>query len=302
MIGKIDMPLSVVVPVYNEERAIEETLSQLSSVLNAAFETFELILVNDGSKDRTGEVLSRVLSAYDQERFRQETHPVNRGYGASLKTGIRAARYPVIAITDADSTYPNDRLPDLVRLFQTGYDMVVGQRRFRHLPMITRPAKWMITSLANFLVGRKIPDINSGLRVFRKDLARRFFPIISDGFSFTTTITLAMLTSGYRVHYEPIEYFTRTGSSKIRPIRDTLNFVQLILRTVMYFNPLKVFIPVSLFLLLSSVVLYLLGRFGILFHEPPVDTVTLLVIGAVQILATGMLADLIVKRREISDE
>jgi len=119
---------------------------------------------------------------------------------------------------------------------------------------------------------------------------------ISEGFSFTTTITLAMLTNHYSVKYVPIEYFRREGRSKIRPIRDTLNFVVLVIRTVMYFNPLRIFVPISLLMLLLSVAFFVLGRTGVLFAESPNDTITVLFVGGIQVLVTGMIADLIDKR------
>jgi len=174
--------------------------------------------------------------------------------------------------------------------------MVVGQRAFRKLPLITRPAKWFITWLANFLVGERIRDINSGFRIFRKDLALKFFPIICDGFSFTTTITLAMMTNNYRIAYLPIEYMKREGKSKIKPIRDTLNFIQLIIRTVLYFNPLKVFLPLSIAMFAVCVVIYVIGKMGYFFEKVPTQIIIILFVSGVQILVTGMLADLVDKR------
>jgi hypothetical protein len=173
--------------------------------------------------------------------------------------------------------------------------MVVGQRSFKKLPTLTKPAKWFLSKLANFLAGEKIPDINSGLRIFKKETAKKFFPIICDGFSFTTTITLAMYTNDYMVKYIPIEYNKREGKSKIKPIRDTLNFIQLIVRTVMYFNPLKIFLPLSLILLITSITLFVLPRVGVI-ETSHNDTISILFVGAVQVFATGLIADLIDKR------
>ena len=173
--------------------------------------------------------------------------------------------------------------------------MVVGQRSFKKLPTLTKPAKWFISKLANFLVDDNIKDINSGLRIFKKEIAIKFFPIICEGFSFTTTITLAMMSNNYAVKYVPIEYYQREGNSKIRPIRDTLNFISLVIRTVMYFNPLKIFIPISLLMFLTSITFFILGQTGV-FEESPNDTITVLFVGGIQVLVTGMIADLIDKR------
>jgi glycosyltransferase involved in cell wall biosynthesis len=280
--------LSVVIPVYNEEKAIRQTLEELRNILQASGISFELIVVDDGSTDRTRSILSSCDIPH-----RLLIHEINRGYGASLKTGIREASFDIIGITDADGTYPNERIPEFYREMDI-YAMVVGQRKFRHLPIKTLPAKWMLTRLANYLAGYKIPDLNSGLRLFRKKEAMSFFNIISDGFSFTTTITLSMLTNNLPVKYIPIEYFKRKGKSKIKPFYDTMNFTKLIIRTVLYFDPLKIFLPLSMFLFLASLAVLAYSYFWL----PRIldTTFFLLIISAIQILAIGMLADMIAKR------
>ena len=291
--------LSVVIPVYNEENAIAGTIEEVYGVLSQTDIEFEILLVNDGSKDQTRARLEQFLVDHPdlQERITVIHHERNRGYGASLKTGIRRTRYGTVAITDADATYPNERLPDLLQEYLDGrYDMVVGQRSFKKLPTITKPAKWFISKLANFLVEDKIEDINSGLRIFDREIAMKFFPMICEGFSFTTTITLAMMSNHYAVKYVPIEYYRREGKSKIKPVRDTLNFIALIIRTVMYFNPLKIFVPISLLMFLTSVAFFIMGQTGILFSQSPNDTITVLFVGGIQVLVTGMIADLIDKR------
>jgi len=160
--------------------------------------------------------------------------------------------------------------------------------------MSRRPAKWMLNKLANYLTGTKIPDLNSGLRVMKKDIVMNYVHLLPDGFSFTTTITLAMLTNNYRVEFVPIEYKIRSGKSKIRPIRDTMNFIQLIIRTVLYFDPLKIFLPISAFFFISSIAVLALSY---LFTPKIMDiTTVILFISGVQILAIGMIADLIDKR------
>jgi len=298
MSTSIERKLSVVIPVFNEENAIVTTLMDVYNILSANDITFEIVLVNDGSTDKTRNHIDKYLKEHSELSANVNVihHERNRGYGASLKTGIRRTRYPTVAITDADATYPNDRLPDLFNEYIRGsYDMVVGQRSFKKLPTLTKPAKWFISKLANFLVDDNIKDINSGLRIFNKEIATKFFPIICEGFSFTTTITLAMMSNHYAVKYIPIEYYSREGKSKIRPIRDTLNFIALVIRTVMYFNPLKIFIPISLLMFLSSITFFILGQTGV-FSESPNDTITVLFVGGIQVLVTGMIADLIDKR------
>jgi glycosyltransferase involved in cell wall biosynthesis len=173
--------LSIVVPVYNEEGIVTETASSLTKVAQNLGSECEVIFVNDGSGDGTAEALSKVSG------IRVICHANNRGYGAALKTGIRAAKHRWIAITDADGTYPNQRIPELLGLAQAqNCDMVVGSRTSAkvHIPLIRRPAKWLLSKLASYLAGYEIQDLNSGLRVMKKDVVMRFAKILPDGFSY----------------------------------------------------------------------------------------------------------------------
>ncbi|MBI4721255.1 MAG: glycosyltransferase family 2 protein, partial [Chitinivibrionia bacterium] len=157
-------------------------------------------------------------------------------------------------IIDADGTYPYDRLPDLIERARHA-DMVVGARTGENVTysFVRRIPKLFLKSYMSWLAGQPIPDMNSGLRVFRKSAAERFFKILPDTFSFTTTITLAMMSNRYDVQFVPIDYMSRTGKSKIRPIHDTIRFAQLILRTGMYFAPLRVLLPVTGILFLGFI-------------------------------------------------
>lgn len=285
--------LSVVIPAYNEAEGIAAVLSELDGVLREGGLAYEILVVDDGSTDQTAAIAGQSSAGRDNQRVLE--HGINRGYGAALKTGLRAARSEWVVITDADGTYPNDRIPELAAMMPD-WDMVVGARTGDdvRVPLVRRPAKWALNALAQMLLGTRIPDMNSGLRVFRRDLALHFLPILPDRFSFTTTITLAMLSEGYRVAFVPIDYFARTGRSKIRPLYDTLNFLQLIIRTVLYFNPLKIFLPLSAFFFVAGLGVGLVSKlvFGRL-----LDVTTIVLLGtSVQILMLGMLADLIDKR------
>jgi len=286
--------LSIIIPAYNEESGIDGVLTQLSGLcagLGAAGWRTEVVVVDDGSADRTAEIAAQHP---DVTLIR---HRANRGYGAALKTGIRHAPSDLICITDADGTYPNERIPDLAaRLVAGEYDMVVGARTGERvvIPLQRRPAKWVIGQLANYVAGEPIPDLNSGLRVFRREVALRFFGILPDGFSFTTTITLGMLTNGYLVDYIPINYHARQGKSKIKPVQDTLRFMQLVARIALYFTPLKIFIPLSGVLLLLAVAW---GLFTKLVLGRLADTSTMvLVTTAIEVFMIGMLAELINQR------
>jgi glycosyltransferase involved in cell wall biosynthesis len=230
------LPFSVVIPAFNEEQGIVPTLRELRATLAGC--DYELLVVDDGSRDRTAE-LARA------EGVTVVRQPVNRGYGASLKAGIRRAKHDVIVITDADGTYPASAIPRLVAGCEV-YEMVVGARVGANvaIPLARRPAKWMLGRLASYLAGQPIPDLNSGLRAMRRELVERYEHLLPAGFSFTTTITLSALCRDHLVRFEPIDYRAREGESKIRP-RHAYDFFLLILRTIVYFNPLKVFLPVG---------------------------------------------------------
>ena len=174
------------------------------------------------------------------------------------------------------------------------YDMVVGARVAGNvkIPLIRKPAKLFINKLANYLAEKKIPDLNSGMRIIKKEIIQQFVKILPNGFSFTVTITLAMLTNDYQIKYIPINYNERKGKSKIRPIHDTLNFIQLIIRTVMYFNPLKIFVPLSFFFVIPGIGFLIRDILALNLAQ---SSILLIVTGAL-ILSIGMLADLIHKK------
>ncbi len=287
--------VTLVVPAYNEESAIEGVVERLAGLKLGV--PIELIVVDDGSHDGTAGVLARIAPRFPLLRIVR--HEVNKGYGASLKTGFANASHAVVVITDADGTYPEDRIADLLARIDDGAEMAVGARTGEevNIPLVRRPAKAFLRALASFLAGTSIPDLNSGLRAMRRDLVLAYRPILPQGFSFTTTITLAALTNDHRVDWVPINYKKRAGSSKIRPVRDTLGFLSLIIRTVLFFNPLKVFYPVAF-----VVGLGLLGSlyYDIFVVSPPnlSDKSVLMFVALVQVLSIGLLADLIVRTRE----
>ncbi|OSP55308.1 glycosyltransferase family 2 protein [Pseudoruegeria sp. SK021] len=238
-LGNDMMSMSVIIPAYNEELAVRRTIEEVFSALEPTGIEYEVIVVDDGSKDQTRSeaLLTRAKVTWNE---------MNSGYGASLKRGIRTAKYPFIAILDADGTYSAQYLPEMLELCRY-QDMVVGDRgaTMRNVPLIRKPAKVVLNSLASFLAERKLNDLNSGLRIFRKLELMPFLPLLPQNFSFTTTITLCMSCSGKRMAYFPITYRKRIGDSKIRPI-DFLNFIILVLRVIVLFNPLRVFIPLGL--------------------------------------------------------
>ena len=282
--------LSVVIPAYNEAQSVGPVVESLLEDLAGTGWPFEIIVVDDGSTDGTG-------SQAESTGVRVIRHQTNRGYGAALKTGIRYARHRVVCITDADGTYPNERIPELVaRLEQGNSEMVVGARTGAQvaIPTVRRPAKWAIGRLADFVSGEAIPDLNSGLRVFSRKTALRFLGLLPNGFSFTATITLALLSNGYWVEYVPINYGARKGRSKFRPVQDTFNFMALVLRIALYFAPLKVFLLLSGLLLLLAVGWGMLSKFA--FGALADVSTMIIVMASVQVAVLGLLAELINRR------
>jgi glycosyltransferase involved in cell wall biosynthesis len=279
--------VSVIIPAFNEHESILSTIETVTRALGAHGWVYEIIVIDDGSRDGTGDIASQAAITVIRHRR-------NRGYGASIKTGLKRASHDLIAITDADGTYPSEELPALLD-HVAECDMVVGARTGANaqVPLLRRPAKWFLRSLASYLMAQRIPDINSGLRVFRREAALRFLKLYPDGFSFTTTITLALMSNGYVVEYRPIDYFKRQGLSKIRPIRDTIRFTTLTIRTVMYFQPLKVFGPLSAVILGWGLVTT--SYHAVVSHDITTSDLVLL-LGGLNVLAIGLLADLIDKR------
>jgi glycosyltransferase involved in cell wall biosynthesis len=284
--------VTVIIPCYNEQESVAETLRQVSRTIRQTRRPHEIIVVDDGSTDGTAAVLDTYDHKHGIRTIREER---NCGYGRSIKTALQEARHEIIVITDADGTYPNERIGELVDLIEQT-DMVVGARTGVHagIPLMRRPAKWALRRLAGYLAGTNIPDLNSGLRVMKRSLVNKFMHLLPDGFSFTTTITLALLTHGYRVRYVPIDYARRVGTSSIRPIRDTVNFISLIVRTVMYFKPLKIFGPASALLLGAAIVLGLVSK--LVFGQLADVSVLVIAMASLQVLGIGLLADLIDKR------
>ncbi len=238
--------LTVLLPAYNEQHAIARVLDEVIESLADHAIQYEILVVDDGSTDLTAEIAEQYARACWQCAVRVIRCPERRGAGAARKVGIRHARGEVVVMLDADGSYPARFIPELFRYFPA-YDQVNGARTSEQgtLPWLRRPAKWLIRKLACYLTGHKIPDLNTGLKAFRREAMLPWLWVVPDGFSCVTTMTLAFLTNGYSVKYVPIEYRPRIGRSKFHPLKDTMSYLATVLRMVLYFRPLKVFLPLS---------------------------------------------------------
>lgn len=281
--------ISIIIPAYNEAAGIAEFLKKLIiEVKKHKAYSVEIIVVNDGSTDSTRD------EALSFEEVTVLTHKHNKGYGASLKTGIRASGSETIVIIDADNSYDVEDIFKLLPHFKSN-DMVVGIRSSldQKGEFMKRMARRFFCTLSNFLTGAKIPDLNSGIRVMDKSIVNKYMYLLPDGFSFTTTITLAMLTDQHYVHYEPAKFHPRTGSSKISPVMDFSRFIYLILTTILCFKPVRVFMPISFIFFALSIFVLLFSYF---YLEKVWDiTTVLLFLSGTNFFGIGLIAELIVR-------
>jgi glycosyltransferase involved in cell wall biosynthesis len=288
--------VTIVLPCYNEQEHVLDEVERICAAMDASGYTYELLAIDDASTDDTLRLLEEAMPRYPHMRlmpFRR-----NGGSGTARRIGSSEARGEIVVWTDADMTYPNERIPELVAMLDDPtYDQVVGARTSEagtH-KFLRVPAKWMIRKLAEKLTNSEIPDLNSGLRAFRRDVSLPYLRLLPPGFSCVTTITLAFLSNQHDVKYVPIDYAKRSGTSKFHFVKDAYRYILQVLRMVMYFNPLKVLMPPALFLLGLGLAK---GVFDMIVHPVrfSVNTVLIFITGLV-ITALALLADLIVRSR-----
>lgn len=231
--------ISLIIPCFNERSAIEETIEEANFLLGKVLH--EIIVVDDGSFDGTYEILK------NRKDIRLLRNPYNKGYGFSLKKGIMAASGEIIAITDADGTYPIEAILIMIKKLEEGYDMIIGKRdNLKSFdPLLKKLSRFFFKQLAQYVSGEKILDVNSGLRVFRRDVVSRYLVNTSSGFSFSLSTTLIFILEGLSVYYYPIEYRLRVGKSKVKYTRDILRSAQILVETITLYNPIKIFMLIS---------------------------------------------------------
>jgi len=283
------MKVSVVIPVYNEELAIAEDLRTAIATLEDSPYDWEIIVVDDASTDSTPSILRQF------PQVKVIRHPRNLGGGTARSTGIKTATGEIVVIADGDGSYPLRDIPRLVEEMD-GYDMVVGARvrEAGTLKFLRVPAKFAVRKLAEFISGQKIPDLNSGMRAIRREAVLPYLRLLPHGHSWVSTLTLALMNNAHPVKFVPIEYFPRRGKSTFHPLRDTANYILTVFRTITWFSPLKVFLPLGMLLLLTG-----LGKMVwdiIRFHWHLAPSTVVLLLGGLQVLVLGLIADMIAKR------
>ncbi|CUU54489.1 Glycosyltransferase involved in cell wall bisynthesis [Parafrankia irregularis] len=289
--------VTVVLPCYNEQDHVVLELERITAAMDASGYSYELLVIDDKSTDSTLSVLRDVAPKYPNMRlmpFRR-----NGGSGTARRIGTQEARGKIVVWTDADMTYPNERIPEFVQYLDENpdVDQVVGARTTEEgtHKWARVPAKWLIRMIAQRLSGMKIPDLNSGLRAFRRDVSLPYLRLLPPGFSCVTTITMAFLSNQHPVDYLPIDYAKRSGTSKFHPFRDARRYILQVLRMVMYFDPIKVLMPVALWImglgfakLIADVIRY----------DLRVTTSTLLaILVGFQIVVLALIGDLVARSR-----
>jgi glycosyltransferase involved in cell wall biosynthesis len=283
---------AIIIPIYNEEMCVADTVERMKEVSSQMPEYhFEIICINDGSTDGTSEVLASIKD------ITVLTHDVNRGYGAALRTGLDYCSHEWAFITDADGTYDLEDLGRLLAAMGPGIDMVVGARSGIGISAnpAKRVARWILRKMVHGLTGVMVPDLNSGLRVFRRSLYSEFRHLLPMGFSFTTTITVSSLYSGYHIRYVPSCYHKRVGKSGIKPIRDFMSFAILIIRLASYFEPLKFFLPATFAIFALGLAR---GVRDMIVSDHLGNVTVILFLLSFQTFVIGVLADVVVRRAQ----
>ncbi|HEX3784077.1 MAG TPA: glycosyltransferase family 2 protein [Pseudonocardiaceae bacterium] len=289
--------VTIVLPCHNEGDHVRLEIERICAAMDASEYSYELLAVDDASTDHTLEVLEKAeldFPALKVQAFRR-----NSGAGTVRRFGSQSAAGDIVVWTDADMSYPNERIPEFVRTLDEdpSIDQVVGARTTEEgtYKVLRVSAKWLIRKFAEWLTNERIPDLNSGLRAFRRDVARPYLRLLPPGFSCVTTITVAFLANQHGIRFLPIQYAKRAGRSKFRFVRDAYRYILQVLRMVMYFNPLKALMPLALTLVGVGIAK---GVFDVATHPVRLATNTVLVFLAGLIIGSlALLADLIVRSR-----
>jgi glycosyltransferase involved in cell wall biosynthesis len=290
--------VTIVLPCYNEEGHVIAEVERISAAMDESGYSYELVCVNDASTDDT---LARLYEAAPRfPKMEVVNFHRNSGSGTVRRIGTQRARGEIVVWTDADMTYPNEKIPELVQILEKDQtiDQVVGARTSEQgtYKLLRVPAKWFIRKFAEKLTGAKIPDLNSGLRAFRREVSLPYLRLLPAGFSCVTTITVSFLANQHDMYFMPIDYYKRAGKSKFKFGKDAYRYILQVLRMTMYFNPLKVLMPLALTLLGIGIVKAVYDVSANHF-KIATDTVLVFVTGLL-IASLALLADLIVRSRD----
>jgi glycosyltransferase involved in cell wall biosynthesis len=279
--------ITFIIPCYNEETyVLGETVNKLKNILDHVNEIkYEIIVVDDGSQKYH-------YSSLEGKDLKLICNPMNLGYGASIITGIHNAKYEWIGIVDADGTYPVEYFKDFTKHIHDN-DMIVGKRSWKDIPLIRRFPKFFLQKLASFLADYEIPDLNSGMRLFKKELVQKYIRLFPKRFSFTSTLTMICVTNFYKVMFIDIPYNKRIGSSNIHPIKDTIRFFSLVFRLALYCKPLRFFVPLSLTIFFLAIIRGIRDMF-VVNHLGGLSLVLFFM--AFQIFFFGLIAEIINKK------
>lgn len=277
--------ITIVLPAYNEESAIAKVIDDVQGAMKGVKRPYEVLVVDDHSADQTAAIA-------EKKGVRVVRRPITGGSGASRRTGIVNATGDIIVMLDADGSYEAADIPKLLEYFPD-YDQVNGARTSEQgtLKLLRAPAKWIIRKLACYLTNTDIPDLNTGLKAFKKDIMLKYLWVLPDGFSCVTTMTLAFLSNGYAVKYVPTTYHKRIGKSKFHPVKDTASYFKTVVRMVMYFNPLRVFLPMAGLTLLAGMAKAVMS---LKYTQTLQESDIIIFMVAIMLTALGLIADLIV--------
>lgn len=281
--------VSIILPVFNEELSLLKELEIIKRAMDDSKYKYEVIVIDDGSTDNSCELVKQIPWA------KLIKHHKNLGAGAARKTGLKAARGEIVAWTDVDLTYPNQEIPKMIRyLKENNLDQIIGQRdtEMGTNKLFRFTTKWIIKKIASILANYPISDLNSGLRVFKRSIALKYLHLIPNGFSCVGTLTLVFLSNNYSVDFYPIKYQKRVGKSKFHPIKDTYNYLLQVIRMIMYFNPLRIILPISITVFLLGICTMTVNVF---FRRRGIEQMDiLLILFSISMGMIGLLADLII--------
>ena len=274
---------SLIIPYFNEGKTISITLQEYIYELEKLSINYEIIIVDDGSYLQAKDFIKKTI-----DNLLIIEHSINKGYGSAINTGIKNSKFENIIITDSDNTYPAEKIVEMIKSYERFPCMVVASREGKNanIPLLRRPAKYLLRMLACYLCSYRIRDLNSGFRIFKKEFYQKYVNLMPNRFSMTSTLTILAVMHNYDIYYIKSDYRKRKGNSKINPIKDTAKFLSLVLKLVILTDGMRVFFPLSLLMIFSSIFILMLRLIGFTIGGA---TSVILFCSGIQILCFGAL-------------